>query len=632
LRIPSGYSAGVSARASQPLAHPPAIVAEPPAAVWIILVLLAAAAALYRSDDTDFWFHLAAGRSILGSGLPASEAWCLAARGEGPWLSEWLFHVGLFGGWSVAGPWGVGLWRALWSAAAITLLVLLVRRVGGSSWRAAWIVPLVVAVARERMQPRPEQIGVALTLATLLILEGARRAGSPPPWRRLWVLVPVQVVWANLHPSWCFGVLAAALYAAVSLGGGSRSRGDARAFALLAIVLWAAGGVTPDPIGSLSMPFRFAGNLVGDPLHAAIEELRPWSWGADRTEPFTGLLVLVALAALLGGAAAWRAAPAPTLAALAALAVALFAHRSRALAATLLAVPVALALVPAGSAWRRRAGLACAVAAGLAGFGWLVTARGFAPGIEPQRRAVPVRAVAWAESLRIDGAPLNTFHYGGYILWARGEGHPPLVDGRGLGSPEFRSRYLRAFDDPAALASLLSEWRCTHAILAPPIDRTDRLAAMLLERPEWAMVFADDAGLLLVRRDLYPVAVAERGYRLMHPDPARMGALAQRSLSDSTLLESLVVELERARSESPEHAGASLWLGLLRLGAGDARGARPMLEEVERLAPATPGLALRLGWAREADGDRAGAEAAFRRALAEPQDAEIARESLKRLP
>jgi Tfp pilus assembly protein PilF len=110
-----------------------------------------------------------------------------------------------------------------------------------------------------------------------------------------------------------------------------------------------------------------------------------------------------------------------------------------------------------------------------------------------------------------------------------------------------------------------------------------------------------------------------------------MSELAARAIGDSATARALAAELERARAESPWHARASLWLGLLRLAEGDKAAARALLEEVDRLAPTTPGLALRLGLARESTGDRAGAKRAYRRARGEPADHTEAEQRLRGL-
>ncbi|HYM80498.1 MAG TPA: hypothetical protein VEY91_03680 [Candidatus Limnocylindria bacterium] len=609
-------------------AAPPSSPSPTAAWLWAALILLGFAVSLYRSDDTDFWFHLAAGRSILMHGLPEQETWCIAARGQAPWLSEWLFHVALRTVHGLGGDWGVAIWRGAWSAGAVALAIGLLRTVGARSWTALLLIPLALAVARERFQPRPEQLAVVFTLLYLLVFERARRGrGLALAW-----LLPVQILWANLHPSWVFGVAVAGFQALLPH---PDSRPDRKAASsrrnlwLLFAALWAASALTPDPLGSLALPFRFPFELARDPLHASIEELRPWSWTMDRAEPFTWMLVF-ALAAVALGPGAWRVSPPLATIAVMAVILGLAAVRSRGLAAFLL-LPVLAVTLERAPAWSRRVAQGLAGVAAFAGLLLLVLGLGFEPGVAPQWRSVPVRAVALADSLGVGGVPLNTFHYGGYILWARGESHPPLIDGRALGPPEFRSRFARALVDEGALDSLVAQWRFTHAVLSPPLGLEDRMASHLLERPEWALVFADDAGLLLLRRDLHPEAVARREYRLLSPDYEKMAELAERALADSMLAQRLVAELQRARSESPWHSRASLWLGLFELGGGKAQAAHRLLEEVERDAPATPGLALRLGIAREMVGDRDRARSAYRRALREPVDAEAARAALSRL-
>jgi hypothetical protein len=152
-----------------------------------------------------------------------------------------------------------------------------------------------------------------------------------------------------------------------------------------------------------------------------------------------------------------------------------------------------------------------------------------------------------------------------------------------------------------------------------------------MARPDWALIFLDDAGLLLVRRDAYPEVAARFAYELLTPDVQAMSRLSERALADSLLAARLDAELRRARGASPHHARATYWLGLQALARRDPRTALPLLEEVRRLAPATPGLAFRMGLARELAGDRRGAIESYRQALREPADAAAARQALKDL-
>src|SRR5207237_2437023 len=112
----------------------PRLAERPPHAMRALPVLLAGAAALYRSDDTDFWFHLAAGRSIALHGLPARETWCLAAWGQPPWLSEWLFQVVLHALHAAGGDLAIALWRVFWTMAVVTLAILLLQPLRAAGW------------------------------------------------------------------------------------------------------------------------------------------------------------------------------------------------------------------------------------------------------------------------------------------------------------------------------------------------------------------------------------------------------------------------------------------------------------------------------------------------------------------
>jgi Flp pilus assembly protein TadD len=163
------------------------------------------------------------------------------------------------------------------------------------------------------------------------------------------------------------------------------------------------------------------------------------------------------------------------------------------------------------------------------------------------------------------------------------------------------------------------------------MDPLDRLAVGVFHRRDWALVFADDAGFLFVRRDVDSAWVAAHAYRLLSPDYAEMAALSARAQADSTLSRALTSELERARDESQWNARASMWLGLLALARGRAQAALGYLDHVEALAPVTPGLALRQGLAHELLGESAAARRAYRRALRDSSDAAAARVALARL-
>lgn len=226
---------------------------------------------------------------------------------------------------------------------------------------------------------------------------------------------------------------------------------------------------------------------------------------------------------------------------------------------------------------------------------------------------------------------LNTAHQGGYLLWARGDEAPPLIDRRGHVTPELRSLYARSLNDQFALDSLLDQSDFDYLILQPPQSTEDRMAVNISRRLEWGLIFYDDSGLLYLRWNRYPAIASSRAYRYFTPDYIGMLTLSEQARADSGLRVRLEAELLRARAASPAHSRASMWLGLMALSRQDGPAAVRYFDETYRIAPEMPGLALRQGMAHEMIGDAKGAIAAYRRALREDEDRDLARHSIRQL-
>ncbi len=601
--------------------------------MWAALIVCAGLLALFRSLDTDYWFHLAAGRSILAHGLPTKEIWSLSGFGGRPALSEWLFHVALYATRAVGGEGAVAAWRAVWVMAAAGLAVALVIRCGANSWVAALLLPVVVLAGRARMVARPEQQFLCFALLYLLVFESARRSSKD----RTWWLLPAQVAWANIHPSWVFGPLLAGLYSAAEMWR-ARTQNDGARRAVrwmpLSVALVLVSAITPQPAETLSLPLAYLGRAGVSLMSRGIEELQPWSWASQKAEPFTLLVALAAVAVLFGLRRALRGAPALAVVGVLFVALGFHAQRFQAAASLVMFPTLSLALLPVGPAWRKQA---CLGFAGLALAGallWMArTSPSYPPGVMPQMRAVPARAGALADSLHLSGPGFNTLEYGGYLLWVRGDSHPPLVDGRGLGSGDFQSQFVRAHFQRTAFDSLGAAWKFRYAVVKPPQVAGDRMAAWFAGDPAWAVVSFDDAASLIVRRDALPAAAAAGAYRYLTPDIARLDSLCARAASDTALRVALEAELLHARRESPELSWTSgFFLSILELNTDQPLRALQVLDELQARFPARPGVALRRGLALRMLGRNEEARAEFTRALKDPADEEAARRALAGAP
>ncbi|MGD0835544.1 MAG: hypothetical protein ABSB49_02745 [Polyangia bacterium] len=220
---------------------------------------------------SDLWWHLAAGRWIWQTGtLNFRDPWSFTAQGQ-PWLNpEWLSDL-IFHAWS---SW-LGLtslvwwkWSALVGAFAILFGVL--RRLSGSS-PAAYVATLfAVAVGAPFFDVRP-QLYAILGLAVVL-----RLALLPSRWR--WLLPLVFFLWANLHSSFIFGLVALAgiLVIARLCGQGTRN----------ALPLWLAclvvGLLNPAGPDAYLFPVGFAAHSASAFTHIA-EWRPPWYPGGIRS-------------------------------------------------------------------------------------------------------------------------------------------------------------------------------------------------------------------------------------------------------------------------------------------------------------------------------------------------------------
>ena len=606
--------------------------AGPPGWAWGLLILLAALATLYRSGAYDYWFHLGAGRAIREHGFPHREVWCAVAVQQAPFLAGWPYQVALHEISRWTGDAGVALWRAGWTALAAALAVGIVRLIGAASWPAIVLGLLALAASRDALRVRPEQALLVLSLFVIYELERARRH----PADRTRRLVPAQALWANLHPAWLLGPLVAWIYSILEWWKESAAAPDPAAprpnrsqrWMILGLVLWAASVLTPTPLLGLATPLHFLEPYHLDSLAAPLDWLHRWSWSRDASDPFTALAAVWLLGWAVAGLRLWRAVPALALVSALTMALGFYSAQFRDLAAWTAWPTMALAFSGGGPGLlsRLRAGLG--VLAGLVGLLWLLPSARFPLGIHPLTSSLPVRAVALADSARIEGLVMNVPESGGYILAVRGAAHLPLIDPRLRGADRFHEQILEAQVAPLGLENFLDAWPVSHAIVPFSRGPDDRLAANFSERLEWALVSYDDGGCLFVRWNQQPV-LARRAYRYLTPSALRMSEMMVASVRDTGLARRLESELLRARASSPLHARASIWLGELALARGRPPDALRFLEEAERIAPDTPRLAIALGRTYERLGDHAKARAAFTRALHQPNEAEEARRMLE---
>ena len=175
-----------------------------PGGLFVSAVMLAVAFPLTSAiRDPDFWWHLRSGQLILQTGgLLHTDPFTYTAAGHVWTMHEWLTEV-LFAGLYRAG--GLAAIVAVLSAVSwLGVLCIFLRsrfdRPGPFVLGGGMVVAVIAGYPI--WGPRAQMITFALACLTLLLTERHLRTGGRPSL----VLLPVFLVWSNLHSGFLIGL------------------------------------------------------------------------------------------------------------------------------------------------------------------------------------------------------------------------------------------------------------------------------------------------------------------------------------------------------------------------------------------------------------------------------------------
>ncbi|MDJ0851213.1 MAG: hypothetical protein QNK04_22805 [Myxococcota bacterium] len=416
--------------------------------------------------DPDLWGRLSVAAVIFEAGhVPLVDDFSYTASGR-PWIDhEWLTGVVFYT--VLAGSGEPGLLLFKYALAAASLLLVLAAH--GRIYRAS---PLVGGLALALLAAgflsaylstiRAQVFSITGFLVCLTVLERVRLAQWRP--RALFGLVPLGVVWANLHGGFVMGLLAVGLYAAAAL---VERRPRAAALHLGVVAATVLGVALANPYGPAYLGFLLHAWTLD---RSGITEWQPllagaWSVGQAYLAALVGVAGLLALRT--AAVAVWRGglwplparpAPpgphrgsdlAPALVVLLVVCMALLARRIHSFVALTLAFTLPV-LLPATVAARERLergwpgrlfGVVLPVAACVAAAVLLGTVlrarpvlRTFVPdelsrGVDDRYR-YPVGAVRYLRDSPYEGRLLNPFTQGEFLYWALYPRFRVAMDGR----------------------------------------------------------------------------------------------------------------------------------------------------------------------------------------------------------
>src|SRR5512137_29738 len=277
-------------------------VTETPA-TWVLACL-----GFFQVSSLDTWFHLKEGELYVTTGsLPGQDPFAFTTDGRA-WIKySWLADVLFYLVYAVGGFPGLVLLRLGVLFAIALLLYRLLRRCNLNPVAAVLLVFVASLAIRFRLFIRPELFAFVLLLGTLAVL---LQLQASSPWMA-YALLPLFVLWVNIHGSYVFGLGLPALVLFANLlpmawvaPGWGRLRLDPvrrRHLALAVTGLPVAGFLNPQGAGLLLFPFR-QNRMVR--LTAFPEWMEAWRYpGVDPVwwEP----VVILGLVILAFGAVAW---------------------------------------------------------------------------------------------------------------------------------------------------------------------------------------------------------------------------------------------------------------------------------------------------------------------------------------
>jgi hypothetical protein len=491
---------------------------SPPRLLTIIIFIAIFTMAVRTPADSDTWWHLLSGRTIVQTGsVPLSDPFSHTRLGA-PWIDHgWLAQVLLYALYALAGWAGL----ALGVAALVTLAFSLVhRQCQGNAYVRAFGLVFGAITSSVVWAARPQLVSFLLAALVAYLLDRYKRhSGRLLPWLPL-----VMLVWANVHGGYAIGFILMLCYlvgeTANRLAGHDQdpvlTRQQLRHLLLVVGVCFAAVGVNPNTWQMWLYPFRTLGIGV---LQDFIQEWQSPNFHELWQQPFIGLLLLTGLGLARSGRRAdftdlalWAVWSGWSL--VAARNMAIFALVSAPILVRYLSLAWERQLeVWRGTAWAqpllRAAVRPPARGSTLTALNWLLLiviclaaavkiSLPLSPAAMQQatRQSLPADAVAYIEAQRPAGPMFNSYNWGGYLMFTLWPAYPVFVDGRtDLYDDAFLRQYLRIYRADEGWPQLLASYGIRLVI----VETDSVLAKFLRVDPAWQEAHRDAVAAVFTR-------------------------------------------------------------------------------------------------------------------------------------
>ena len=398
--------------------------------------------------DTDSWWHLATGRYILEEArLPVPDPFSYTSElGEPSYpgeekvrrfnlTHEWLAQVVWYVIYLVGGFPALVLWKAcllgLVCAAAGYLAAERSRSFLAGIMAALAAAPLLTMFSAGR----PALLTFLFVALFVVILERHRSGRAD---RLVWLLVPLELLWANSHGGFFLGWVTIGAY---WVGGRGLSSERRRGLLYVSAAVFLAAGVNPNGFRIFEVLPAYRASFLTSTL---IEWKPPFLWGP----PYTYNVLLYSAAGLL--LLSWRRVRLTDALLFAAFAGAsLTAFRNTPLIAFLAPVLVAAYGGPLVGAIPARFGplrlplqapryLAITAAVAILAVFIQQASVGRVFQLRAAEWKFPATAARFLEENQLDQPMFNSYEFGGYLLWSLWPMQKTFIDGRALNESVYR--------------------------------------------------------------------------------------------------------------------------------------------------------------------------------------------------
>jgi len=450
------------------------------------------------SIDPDLWWHLKAGQQIIDTrSIPHTDDYSFTKQGS-EWVAhEWLSEVIMDAIYRVSGLTGL---VTIFSLIIVIALWLTYRRCEGRPYAASIAIVLGAAASSPLFGIRPQMLTLLLASIYIFLLEQLDT-------RRIWWLVPLMLLWVNLHAGFALGLALIALYIVRAVLDGEWNR--MRPLLIVLVLSTAMVPLNPNGFRMFSYPYE---TLTSPSMAALIQE---WASPDFHKTTYLPLAIL-----LLGTFAAMALSPTrPRLGEIfLVLVTALAALRSirHIPIFSLFAVPVLAKYMWAIAKDRGWDKLLTGAEARPTGLKLLINIILLLAPValaitrvwdfaSHQRKYVavrnPVAAVEFFKSHRLPGPIYNRYGWGGYLIYQLYPEYRVYIDGRAdVYGDAFFTEAMQMYDGVGNWKEPLDRYGIQTVI----IDTNVALSTALRNDNEWSRAYEDDQAVIFQRVSKQP--------------------------------------------------------------------------------------------------------------------------------